>query len=381
MDPSIPTKRLPVAVRNLPLVCKKWYGPATTVLYEIIEFPRVASVFQFHRTLQDRPHLRKLVKSLLLPGRIGHPCPDNLMKVFVQIINLVDSLVNLYTTCRLMNDYRFEMEYTSAGNRCVLPLEPGKHDELCSLDLYADTAVWSTFPSMIPSAFSQLECLSLHGFFLLYPVSPATTPPLPKLKTLYFSYGRGVTLMDEWLQTCPEFSILLLRETDLPNESAILDPDQQVAPLAALREGKITHLRLDCMCGPSRIDACDWIGQCTGIQDLQITWDVFTRHAEVLTFPMERLTLCIDTIDNPCLETFERFLAYQRIATPTAPTVKTFEVVVCKHNRWYADHQVRLMEMFQEAGIAYEYDCLVCLCQSECHLSNFPTRSIDFCPF
>ncbi|KAG8790865.1 hypothetical protein FRC16_000685 [Serendipita sp. 398] len=60
--------------------------------------------------LQDSPHIGKIVKTLIFPARYGHACPHELLDAFQGITNRIESLSELNTTLRLVE------EESSTGN-------------------------------------------------------------------------------------------------------------------------------------------------------------------------------------------------------------------------------------------------------------------------
>ncbi|KAJ7191149.1 hypothetical protein GGX14DRAFT_481896 [Mycena pura] len=59
---------LDVAVRAAPLICSSWHAPGTEALYERITLYTEVQCVLLHRTLQDTPSLRRLIRFLSLPS-------------------------------------------------------------------------------------------------------------------------------------------------------------------------------------------------------------------------------------------------------------------------------------------------------------------------
>ena len=59
---------LDLAAIAAPLLCSSWSGPGTEVLYEHITLYTGAQCVLLHRTLQDAPSLRPLIRFLCLPS-------------------------------------------------------------------------------------------------------------------------------------------------------------------------------------------------------------------------------------------------------------------------------------------------------------------------
>lgn len=354
IDPSVPGKRKRDDLRVLPLVCKTFYGPATHVLYEVVDLSRVSSVFKFHRSLVDRPHLRSMVKTLALPGRVWRTCPARLMKVFLHIIDLVESLETLYATCQLVP---FTRTTFAVGDQVVLPFATTKHRDLRYIDLYASSWNRCVFPSLIASSFEKLEWLALYGFCLNGNVDPATTPPLPNLTTVSCLYGDVIKYLDGWLQTCPKLGTLLLRDTYLNI------PSDDTPPLGLLQQGLITHLKLNQMYLPSADgdNAFNWLSKCDSLSVLELDWDAFSRLSVPLPASVDTMIVRIE-YDEPTLWRIVAFLGKNR-------AVKNFEWRACKHDKWYNTNRPVLLTLMQDFGVTMIQDQIPCFCLRESHFS------------
>ncbi|KAG8774585.1 hypothetical protein FRC20_000795 [Serendipita sp. 405] len=95
---------------HVSLVCKTWNNLAAHIYYHTVQFYNVLSVLRFHQMLQDSPHIGKIVKTLIFPARYGHACPHELLDAFQGITNRIESLSELNTTLRLVE------EESSTGN-------------------------------------------------------------------------------------------------------------------------------------------------------------------------------------------------------------------------------------------------------------------------
>lgn len=352
-------ERNPIVVRpavtkgiyNMALVCKSWYGPFTKVAYETIEFPRVSCVFRFLETLQTRPHLRSLVKSLLLPARVGVPCPDLLVKAFVKIIHLTESLEHLYVTCPFLTDPRFTKGGVYTGNHYLIPVSPGRHSRLKYLLLYTETKEESIFPLGIAYGFSQLTFLSLNGFCLREEIDPEKVPVLSKLRYLHVVGGSAIIQMDRWLVASPALTDLVLCYTELP------DSTTNIPPISILQKDKITRLTLTQMFPPSKVYQGTWLTQCSSVRILSVSWDLFSSEKPLrAASQLEWIALTALPSDNLSIEPFQKFLS-------THPYIRYFELRRCAHDKWVQNHTSRLMILFGEAGVRLTINEANCRCQ------------------
>lgn len=336
-------------------MCKAWYGPATNVLYEIVDLSRVSSVFKFHQSLVERPHLRSIVKTLALPGRVWRSCPQRLLRVFLQIIDLVESLVGLFGICQVLPLASLST-VSLTGNRVVLPIAPNKHKDLRCIDLYADSMSRCIFPGLLALSFEKLEWLSFYGFCIQEDVSPLVTPPLPNLIAVSCIYGDIIKYLDAWLQTCPKLTTLLLRETILqvPADGAL--------PLGLLKKPGLIQLKLNSihMISTSLGGASlDWLGQCDTIPYLELDWGTFDGLNVSLPTSMTSLTLRVE-YGKPNLPAISPFLDKN-------PTVKQFEWRVCRHDKWFIANRPKLEDMMKECGVTMTVDHIPCFCLRECY--------------
>lgn len=350
LDPTVIRPIVTDGIYTMALICKSWYGPFTKVAYETIEFPRVACVFRFLETLQTSPHLRPLVKSLLLPGRVGVSCPELLVKAFVKIIHLVESLEHLYTTCPFLMDPRFAGEGAYTGNHHLVPITHGRHSRLKYLLLYSETTKASVFPSAIVHNFSQLTFLSLNGFFLRDDVDPDKVPVLEKLYNFHAVGGNVMTRMDKWIRACPVLGELYLCYTEIPNSTT------ETPPISILETNKIFWLSLTHMFPhATRPYSGSWLARCSSVRALRTTWDLFSSGKEFYPSYLESLTLEVGPKDGLTMDPFKTYLSAR-------PYVGKFDLVRCKHENWTRKHSETLERSFKEASIPFQIQEVACKC-------------------
>jgi hypothetical protein len=313
---------------TLPLVCKGWYGAATNVLYHVIEFPRINSVIKFHRSLSTRPHLRKLVKVLYFPGRIGQPCPPKLYDIFVKTIALVEDLEELHTMCHIYNSEN------SQYSACALPIGFGRHSSLKGLHLFADGNSITRFPSLIAHQFQNLESLSLYGLNIEAISSLLLIPVLPNLvRVTIFTGNKVMETIDMWLCRLPRLSNLTLKFVPL-----------SVTPSLFVRDN-ITTLELLYWTNWSQ-NVANWMSYMRNVRHLTLNHRVFKVLAhDTSVFPsaLETLTIRMSAVGEVAgKEEFEAFAN-----SGCAHSLLRFTIKSCRHQLWVREHEQWLQRLFE----------------------------------
>jgi hypothetical protein len=335
--------------RTLPLVCKGWYGAATRVLYEVVEFPTVGNVFLFHRTLKERPHLRNLVRTLILPGRVGVPCPDKMKKACIQVINLLgDDLQELHTMCHIIEDARMG----AAVAHPVLPIPVGTHATLTSLELFADSRGLACMPDVLDLRLENLQSLVLHGFILLS--TPNMLNILPNLTSFGLVRCRAAPAYIDWLCVQPKLNRLILKRSSFFNN---LGSTPEI--LTGTRRVQIRSLDLDLgSLSPG------WLQNAHPLRHLIISHRVFTA-LEVYPPELESLTLYIrgalvTPVIVPTREEFVKFAENEVLRR-----LQRFSIEVCKHQMAVVQGKEWLRELFQRDGLELTInDEVACRCPS-----------------
>jgi hypothetical protein len=320
------------------------------VLYEVIDLWSVWPVFKFHRSLVERAHLRSYVKILALPGKVWRTCPPRLMRLFLQTIDLIDSLEVLHSMCQLIPGLRPVDTALPGGDQVVLPFSPSKHRQLLRLQLNSDSWNLCRFPNLIAS-FERLESLALYGFCLVENVSPQRTPPLPNLTMITCFWGDAIGYLDEWLQSCPKLTTLFLRSTTMRM------PSDNTPPIGLLRHGRISSLRINQMYHDAADNetAFNWFNKCEGLSQLEVDLSTFSRFQ--LPLPTSVNTLVLQLVcEEPPLSGIISFLDIN-------PGLKTFACEVCKHNKWITGHRSRLETEMSKHGVILSLDYVRCYCR------------------
>jgi hypothetical protein len=330
-------------MRTLPRVCKNWYGAATKVLYEVIEFPTVHSVFKFHRSLTQRPHLRTLVRVIIFPGRVNKPSPPKLTKTCVQIINMLgDELEELHVMCSHFN----LASQNGQARQTVVPIPMGKCTTLKSLTLFADFRDSVLVPNLDRMGLGNITSLSLYGFSLKSSSGHELGPVLPNLRSLTLVRSSIRSSFLSWLQKQPNLRRLVLRNT--------------VCQLSGfgivwlITEGRITELDVDVGSTSN-----DWLLRISSIHDLVLGYRMFSR---AIPYPpeVETITLRISSWDYPNQQAFEDF-----VTKNTSVALRTFKIEACKDQQWVAENKDWLLQTFKDHNINLEIDSnKACKCQS-----------------
>jgi hypothetical protein len=277
------------------------------------------------------------------------------MRVFLQIVDLVESLDSLYSMCHLIPNSRptAEAGTYASGAQVVLPFASSKHKQLKHLELCAYSSTWSLFPRIIAFSFEKLERLALHGFWIFEKVSPQNTPPLPNLIVVECHYGDVINALDEWLQSCPKLITLWLRDTNMEIST------DDTAPLVLLKKGGVSQLRIYQMYR----DAADnetsfhWLRQCVSVSILALDWPAFSQCQVPLPASVDTLILRVE-LEKPALSAILSFLNRN-------PAVKKFEWEVCRHDQWFISHRSRLETEMSDRGVTFSLDYQPCYCDGE----------------
>jgi hypothetical protein len=351
MDPTMIGHRPKDPWRTLPLVCKGWYGAATRVLYEVVEFPTVGNVFLFHRSLKERPHLRNLVRTLILPGRVGVPCPDKMTKSCIQVINLLgDNLQELHTMCHIIEETRMG----GAVTHPVLPIPIGTHATLTSLELFADSRGLAHLPDILDLRLENLQSLVLHGFILLS--TPNMRTILPNLTSFGLVRCRAIPNYLDWLCLQPKLNRLVLKKSSLFNQ---LGTTPEI--LSGNRKVQIRSLDLDLgSLGPN------WLQRAQPLRHLIISHRAFIA-LEVYPPELETLTLYIrgalvTPVIVPSRDEFTKFAENEVLHR-----LRRFSIEVCKHQLAVVQSKEWLRELFRRDGLELVInDEVACRCPRSC---------------
>ncbi|KAG8750126.1 hypothetical protein FRC14_000798 [Serendipita sp. 396] len=278
------------------LVCKTWNNLAAHISYHTIQFYSALSVLRFHKMLQVSPHICKIVKTLIFPTRYGQTCPKELLDAFEGIANQIESLSELNTTLRLVE----EESPTGDGKEWfhILPIGEGRHDDLRRLCLYGNGDIPARFPTALPS-FKRLHLLILKGVFISKPVSTDMTPALPHLRECIIEGGNTVLMMDNWLLSCPKLHLL----STIGPQPAAFSPSTDEFPMRLLVHGKLTCWSFS---GSGHTRFGKWLASCNSITYLHLDWGLFSNNgADIFPPFLRQLGLDILPPDQVTLDAFD----------------------------------------------------------------------------
>ncbi|KAG8796256.1 hypothetical protein FRC17_008017, partial [Serendipita sp. 399] len=305
------------------LVCKAWHNPAICVFYEVVQLRTVHSIQLFHRTLQKYPHIRKMVRVLVFPARIGVRCPDALLDTFAEIVNLVENLDSLDVTCPVRKS-GLEGEL-----RHILPIAEGRHPDLKRLTIYANSKVPAEFPASL-ATYSRLIKLSLVGVFLSKPILADTMPILPELLNFSSTAGNAASQMDSWLLACPKLGCLTLGKGEAP-------------PLSLLTKGNIVLLIFTQRTFDPSV--ATWLPECTSVHCVVISWAIFSNIDHKMFPPslhLIQITVC--PRDRMSLETFKARLG-ENVA------LRGLQFWVIGNNKWPVENEEALKDACKTSGV------------------------------
>ncbi|KAG8815667.1 hypothetical protein FRC17_000629, partial [Serendipita sp. 399] len=256
---------------HVSLVCRQWNNLAAHICYQSVQFHKVRGVFRFRRVLQDSPHIRKIVRELVLPARLGRKCPSELLDAFEEMTNLVDDLSTLTITIRCIEEKR---PLDSGGETSdfvhVVPIEEGRHGNLRSLTIFGDGTTPAKFPVCLTARFVHLTSLVFQGVYLSEPVLADTIPALPNLSHFASVLGNSSMMMDDWLLSCPKLEQLQVAG----RQPSSFSPSTDDAPMKLLTQCNLTYLCLSSL-GENRIGK--WLASCHSLRGLLLDWSVFSN--------------------------------------------------------------------------------------------------------
>ncbi|KAG8771968.1 hypothetical protein FRC15_003055 [Serendipita sp. 397] len=361
-------------LKRLTLVCRSWYPVATSMLYRHIQIVDVYYLPRLIKQLKRKPHLRKLVKSLVLPARPGPRMPDFIQKLYCQVVNLLEDLRYLSIMAPMVENVKDSQTYQG---HLSSPIATGKHSNLCSLSVYGDILATSSQPHLLFAPFSNLEYLALNYVYLSdFTFDFTSMEVLTRLRHFEFTGGTCVWLLDEWLQSCPNLEHLTLRCT-----SFIDAPSQP--PMKLLTSDKLKTLDLLFLdkfsdSGPYSFA---WLQECTSITHLTIDHDILTSVYEEggRLHLGEELTLQLPFDYNGDFDTTVQFpfdtdpkegcAAPSSSSTPSTPSTPSKNApcaikfqAQCRHQTWYRAHQSRIEECEKEGKFDFGFEVDICGC-------------------
>ena len=133
-------------------------------------------------------------------------------------------------------------------------------------------------------------------------------------------------------------------------------PTDDTPPLGLLRQGRLTHLKINQM----YLNATDiktsfnWLSNCEGLSILEVDWSAFSRCQAALPASVDTLVLRLE-YEEPSVYGIVSFLNRN-------PGVKKFEWRVCKHDKWFINHHPRLDTEMSECGVTMSLDYVPCFC-------------------
>ncbi|KAG8755046.1 hypothetical protein FRC14_004402 [Serendipita sp. 396] len=314
-------------VRSLPLVCRMWFDAGQTVLYELVEFPSVSAVFKFHRTLSRKPKVRKLVRTLILPGRLGKRCPDKLSRTMIQIVDMLsENLEELHVASDVM--------YVSSTDvRMVLPIPVGAHPNLTALELFSTSYDTIALPNFEQLGLSNLKSLAFHGFTLqwerTYPY-----PILPHLESISFISCHLSSSIVSVLGAHPQLKRVTWRKSYVTPFVDLVG----VSDVITARQGTITHLDIDRL-----KEDLTWLKTGMGIQHLVVGSALFSQLLDIQSYPPDLRTLVVRVpiyyiLDMSNFETFAKSGVQNHLEQMT--------IEVCKHHNGLLQHKEQLIGLF-----------------------------------
>ncbi|KAG8817034.1 hypothetical protein FRC17_000082 [Serendipita sp. 399] len=326
-------------LHHVSLVCRQWNSLAAHICYQSVQFYNVQSVLRFRRMLQDSPHIRKIVKTLVFPARLGRTCPPELLDAFEEITNLVDDISTLSITLRCVEKKLLEDEISEFFH--VLPIDEGRHSDLRDLSIYGDGTILAKFPVGLTSQFVHIKWLGLKGVFLSEPVLADTIPALPKLFSFTSVSGNTAMMMDDWLLSCPKLEQVAVTGHQPPGFS----PGADDPPMRVLVHGNLNYW---CLSGLGETKMGKWLASCESVRSLLLDWGLFSSCYPGLFPPvLYRLSVEISSRDVVSLDAFKRNFGKNPICDHLTVTMwrrnKTFEYIEGALRTLCADSGVTLM--------------------------------------
>ncbi|CAG7852766.1 SubName: Full=Uncharacterized protein {ECO:0000313/EMBL:CCA72358.1} [Serendipita indica DSM 11827] len=273
---------------SLPYICSQWYPIALSVLYASIEIRTYKQTLSLLRALQTYPHLRKLIKGLHLPMRVGVPCPLEVYRLFCQIIHLVDDLRELSATGVCGQPvFQYPGTFIQTDDKAAwtksslsLPIAPDRHQDLVYLELRGELTTLSV--SLPPQLFSfqGLKQLTLANIALTERLNPGVTPKLPLLEAITFTNRNPILLLDDWLCAHPKLHTLRMYEARGPT----------IIP-RLISSGKIKRMEMmHCVTYQwNRELISSWFNACTSLRELRVSDDIFLQNSDLVPINLEEL--------------------------------------------------------------------------------------------
>ncbi|KAG8831212.1 hypothetical protein FRC17_003461 [Serendipita sp. 399] len=185
-------------------VCRSWYSPAMSALYECIDLSRLSKVVPLSRTLEEHVQLRPLIRSIAFPSIWS--CYPSHSPLFLQIISKLERLDEVRVPIMPTPE-----EFRRYEGHCEIPEELQKQTNLTALCLSLFQSGGSSFPDALTRTFIQLRYLDLDQVDLKY--KPTSLLPLPYLYSITCTSWNTMESLDEWLFACPRLKELSLYGT------------------------------------------------------------------------------------------------------------------------------------------------------------------------
>ncbi|CCA72368.1 hypothetical protein PIIN_06302 [Serendipita indica DSM 11827] len=289
-------------LRATRLVCKAWYPAATAIFFERVQLFECREIELFLELLKDPDavHVRSLVRTLIVPSRVGNRMPSCLRRDLAKMVNMLEDLRILDFTCPVavfgnVDERKQTVDYAAEERPFVLPIAQGKHANLTSLSIHSDVYNPSTFPYLLTHAFPRLEHLALDDFWLAYDVSPLTTPPLTRLKHFEFSRGSSVWRLDEWLLACPMLQKVTLRGTDICS-SPLSPPLKLFTEETSLKTLELIEMNI---AWDAETQLFQWLDECPSIEELTLDVSMDEKLTTPLSHTRKKVTLRWGQTDLP----------------------------------------------------------------------------------
>ncbi|KAG8831213.1 hypothetical protein FRC17_003462 [Serendipita sp. 399] len=320
-------------------VCKSWHGPATRAVYAAVEVASFDTASRLLGALEKYPHLRTLIRTLVLPMTNTPSSPPRGMRIFLCIINCLD----------MLDEVGIVVPYTSSISLIPrvgkLPGELKKHSKLTSLWLNGYWAEESPLPSGLTQTFTQLRYLNLDG--VLLDIKPSLLHPLPYLRTVVCTHWKTLSFLEEWLLDCP-----MLHELYFQNLT--FHHDQRALRICSA--GKFTRLGLIACSGwiPAPPDGlADMLSK---IRALEISTSTFAHFYPHLPRDLDELKLDLNDSGPNVIDAIVGYL--------NDAVLGRLLLVVDEHQPWFLDHKEEIFQLCSERRVTLQFEFRPCNCKA-----------------
>ncbi|CCA71614.1 hypothetical protein PIIN_05550 [Serendipita indica DSM 11827] len=327
---------------SLATVCRTWHNVAMAYLYRSVCITTAKSAQLFYQTLVKQRFIRSLVKALSLPDHGNLLIPSSIVaKLFIRIINMIDSLDRLYSPVGYLQGDFWRIDKTRLP---VLLIALGRHSRLEHLSLVGNSYTVSGLTNQLMT-FRNLRTLGISRFRFMEHVDPRSGPLLPLLEKIIITEDFFPVNLVDWMLTLPRLQTLELFSTPIPT------PIPKILSCGKLRHLSIwwSYTLIDC--------ELQWFANCSKFHTLEVTPDILSDYVAVFPLSLKVLRICCDRFNITHLGPLQRYAARK-------PSIKD---ILFRFLNWTPrkDYRKQILQIFNDSDVKVSFEMVPCAESSE----------------